>query len=534
MHATTKGETAKGTAGAAGRVTVTYRLGGDTTIAAMLARNIAYEQTVELPEAQVSEDIRERVVGRVEDVCPDPSVAGTSLAVISYDASLAGPHLSQLLNLIFGNASIFPGVRLLSLSLPDSVTETLNGPRFGVDGVRALTGVWNRPLLATALKPRGASHAQLAALAHGFAMGGGDIVKDDQNLADDFETFKLRMEACRSAVNEANDKTGRRTLYFPHLAAPASELERYLDFIALSEIKGVLVCPMILGLETTRWISEQYPLVVMAHPALTGSYTNSETQGIEHGLLLGTLFRLAGADLSIFPNVGGRFSFSRAECLAICEGLRAPLGSLATAWPAPGGGMTLDAMENMCADYGADTVFLVGGALHGQSNDIAAGTRLFSNAIGAYFEESLTAPAHPPAKNDRIEGPVERYFPFLEGFQWQGRESTPYKDAGDLAFKGVRRVELVGKFGERTSCDLRYFEVEPGGHTSREKHLHTHIVIGARGEAVLSLGNRKMPFRQHDVAYIKPLEVHQFVNESDEPFGFYCIVDHVRDRPMKP
>ena len=92
----------------------------------------------------------------------------------------------------------------------------------------------------------------------------------------------------------------------------------------------------------------------------------------------------------------------------------------------------------------------------------------------------------------------------------------------------------MGKFGERTSCDLRYFEVEPGGHTSREKHLHTHIVIGARGEAVLSLGNRRVPFRQHDVAYIKPLEVHQFVNQSDAPFGFYCVVDHARDRPMKP
>jgi len=534
MHANFQNNDTGSPATGNARVAVTYRLRGNGGEATALARNIAYEQTVELPEAQVPDDIRDRIVGRVEDIRPDPDFDGASLAVISYDAALAGHQLGQLINLVFGNASIFPHVRAVALSLPESVTATLAGPRFGIEGLRALTGVYGRPLLATALKPRGAPHEALAALARGFALNGGDIVKDDQNLADDFETFKQRVDACRHAVEEANDKTGRRTLYFPHLTAPAAEFERYLDFVALSELKGVLVCPMILGLETTRWINRRYPLVTMAHPALTGSYTNSASQGIDHGLLLGTLFRMAGADISIFPNVGGRFSFTRAQCLAICEGLRAPLGELAPAWPAPGGGMQLDGVGDMCRDYGADTVFLVGGALHAQGKSIEAGTRSFLDAIRARFQETLSTPADPAAPDADGEPSAERHFPFREDFQWQGRESTPYKDAGDLAFKGVRRVELVGKFGERTSCDLRYFEVGPGGHTSREKHLHTHIVIGARGEAVLTLGNRRVPFRQHDIAYIKPLEVHQFVNQSNEPFGFYCVVDHVRDRPMKP
>jgi len=516
------------------RVKVTYRLRGNGGETAALARNIAYEQTVELPEAQVPDDIRDRVVGRVEDIRPDPELDGARLAVISYDAALAGHQLSQLINLVFGNASIFPHVRVVALSLPECVTATLAGPRFGIDGLRAMCGVYGRPLLATALKPRGATHAALAALARGFALSGGDIVKDDQNLADDFETFKQRVDTCRHAVEKANDETGRRTLYFPHLTAPAGELERYLDFIALSGLKGVLVCPMILGLETTRWISRRYPLVVMAHPAMTGSYINSDTQGIDHGLLLGTLFRMAGADISIFPNVGGRFAFTRGQCLAVCEHLRAPLGELAPAWPAPGGGMQVDEVGNMCRDYGADSVFLIGGARRAQGKSIEAGTRSFLDAIRARFQETLSTPADPAAPDADGEPSAERHFPFREDFQWQGRESTPYKDAGDLAFKGVRRVELVGKFGERTSCDLRYFEVGPGGHTSREKHLHTHIVIGARGEAVLTLGNRRVPFRQHDIAYIRPLEVHQFVNQSNEPFGFYCVVDHLRDRPMKP
>ena len=124
------------------------------------------------------------------------------------------------------------------------------------------------------------------------------------------------------------------------------------------------------------------------------------------------------------------------------------------------------------------------------------------------------------------------------GFEWNGRPSSAYKDARDLAeglaFKGVRRVELVGRFGEPTRTDLRYFEIEPGGYSSLEKHLHTHIVIGARGRGVLVLGSRRETLAPMDVACIGPLEAHQLRNESSEPFGFFCIVDHDRDRPVAP
>ncbi|HSS66485.1 MAG TPA: RuBisCO large subunit C-terminal-like domain-containing protein [Gammaproteobacteria bacterium] len=516
------------------RLSVTYRLFGDHDRVETLARQIALEQSVELPESQVPEDIRRQVVGRVEEISPDPGIGNARRATISYAARHAGTHLSQLLNLVFGNVSIYPRVRLLDLGLPQGFLDGFRGPRYGIGGLRALTGVHDRPLLATALKPKGAAIDTLAGIARDFALGGGDIVKDDQNLADDFEIFKHRVEACARAVDEANTRTGRRCLYFPNIAAPAGELDRYLDYVATLGLHGVLICPMIVGLETTRDIAARHSLVLMAHPALTGSYTQSSEQGIDHGLLLGTLFRMAGADISIFPNSGGRFSYTREQCLAIAGRLREPLGTLAPAWPSPGGGMAIENLDAMGADYGADAVFLTGGALFALDPELRDGTHAFMHAIRARFEERLTPPSDPAAirSDDAVE--IQRYFPFEKGFEWKGRASSPYKDAADLAFKGVRRVELVGKFGERTHCDLRYFEVQPGGYTSQEKHLHTHIIIGARGEAVLAMGNRRFPFRQHDIAYIAPLEVHQLVNDGDEPFGFYCVVDHDRDRPMGP
>ena len=175
-----------------------------------IAEAIAYEQTVELPPALVPEPIRERVVARTTAIKEvDESYFDVTLA---FSARLANVNLSQLLNLIYGNVSIYDGVRLVDLWLPNDVLAHYRGPNFGVEGVRALTGVYNRPLLATALKPNGATPDVLAEMAHQFALGGGNIVKDDQNIVDDFTHFKTRVIACAEAVQRANGRTGKTCL----------------------------------------------------------------------------------------------------------------------------------------------------------------------------------------------------------------------------------------------------------------------------------------------------------------------------------
>ncbi len=518
------------------RIEAVYRVAGSERQACAVASAIAYEQTVELPEELVTDrGIAEGVVGTVDSIEPDAGLAGAYRVTIGYAAALASGQIPQLLNLLFGNVSIYAGVRLLDVHLPDVFLESLQGPRFGVEGLRKMLGVHGRPLLATALKPRGTPVEGLARMARDFALGGGDIVKDDQNLVDDdFEAFKLRTQACQRAVADANAASARRCLYLPHVAAPANELERYFEYVHWLGAPGVLASPMIMGLDTARALASDYGLLLMAHPALTGSYTNSDSQGIDHGVLLGTLFRLIGADICIFPNVGGRFAYRAEDCAGIRDRLRAPLGKLRPAWPCPAGGMRLENLDAMASDYGANSVFLVGGALLGHSDRLQSSTSTFLDGIRRHFDERLEPPAPEDRCGSKLAEAIVQHLKFENGFQWSHRQSTPYKDADDLTFKGVRRVELVGKFGEQTRCDLRYFEVAPGGFTSLEKHLHTHIVIAARGTGVLTMGNQRIVLEPMDVVYLQPLEVHQLHNETPEPFGFLCIVDHERDRPMKP
>ena len=503
-----------------------------------LAERIAYEQTVELPPALVTDPVvRERVLGRVETISPDDSGAlarpppggadASHLVTISYSAELANGQLPQLLNLLYGNVSLYPGVHLADFTLPETVLSDFAGPRFGIEGLRRLTGVWGRPLLATALKPRGLPVPEYARIAGEFARGGGDLVKDDQNLVTDFEGFRDRVLRCRDAVGDANAHTGRSCLYFPLVAAPFESIDRHFELVRAAGLRGVLVCPAVLGLDTVRALGARHELVLMGHPSLTGGLT----RGLDPSLVFGTLFRLAGVDVSVFPDASGRFGFDPAACRAIHRRLAAPLGGLSPAWPCPAGGLQLHGIEAAGQGYGPDSVLLVGGALLGHAPRVEDGTRVFAERIARSFPDHRVVDATPVLPRHRPE-----FLPFLDGYEWAGRPSSPYKStepaSGRPSFQGVRRVELVGRFGEPTRSDLRYFEVEAGGHTSRERHVHAHIIIGARGEGRLVTGSGETVLKPNDVAFIPPLESHQLRNETDEPFGFYCVVDHLRDRPL--
>jgi ribulose-bisphosphate carboxylase large chain len=122
---------------------------------------------------------------------------------------------------------------------------------------------------------------------------------------------------------------------------------------------------------------------------------------------------------------------------------------------------------------------------------------------------------------------------FSPNFRWSGIELEPYKLAthrgGD--FRGASRQVLVGKRGERVRFHVRYFELEPGGFTSLERHRHSHVVIGVRGRGGVRVGARRYTLRPLDTIYIAPEQAHQLRAIGNAPFGFFCIVDARRDKP---
>lgn len=368
------------------RFTVVYSITAATEAEARArAEDICVEQTVEFPPDLIPPGpIRDEVVGRIESL--RSLGANRAEAAVSFAVATAGGELTQLLNVIFGNISLKPGLRVERLDLPPSLLAGFKGPRFGGAGLRALLGGPRRPLLCTALKPMGLSAAELAELAYRFALGGIDLIKDDHGLADQsYAPFDERVGRCAEAVARANRETGFRCLYLPNVGAPAHQLLERARLVRERGGGGLLVAPGLVGWDATRLLAEDdgIGLPVMCHPALLGSFVTSPDSGVSHSVLFGQLPRLAGADTSVYPNWGGRFSFSRDECLSIADGARVRMGSLRPLMPAPGGGMTLDRIPEMLDAYGNDVVFLIGGALYGRGPDLVATCRHFREMVDA-------------------------------------------------------------------------------------------------------------------------------------------------------
>src|SRR5881296_3748131 len=128
------------------RLRVTYHLACSSRLAAAKARDIAFEQTVELPADAMPPEVALRVAGRVESV--ESLGRRRSRAVISFDPGAVCGDLPQLLNLLFGNISLKTGILIAGLEWPDELLTALRGPRLGIAGLREVTGARGRPCSA--------------------------------------------------------------------------------------------------------------------------------------------------------------------------------------------------------------------------------------------------------------------------------------------------------------------------------------------------------------------------------------------------
>jgi ribulose-bisphosphate carboxylase large chain len=361
------------------RIIATYHVACDAGLIAERARFLAIEQSVECPlEAIGDQAILDTIVGRVEDVAE--LAPGRCAVRIGLAAATAPAEPGQLINMLFGNSSIQQDVALVDVDLPKHYLAAFGGPCQGLAGLRTLTGAQGRALTASALKPQGLSAEALARIAGQLARGGVDLIKDDHGIADQaYSPFAARVAEVGRAVEEANAVKLGRTLYAPHLTGTLDDMRHQLDRVRAHGIGAVMIAPMIVGLANFHAVVKAAEgLVVIAHPALSG------VTKIAPPLLLGKLFRLLGADATIFPNAGGRFGYSAETCLQLAGAARDPWGELKPCMPVPAGGLTADRVAELLQFYGHDAMLLIGGSLLAARQRLTEETARFVDEVAAH------------------------------------------------------------------------------------------------------------------------------------------------------
>lgn len=117
-------------------------------------------------------------------------------------------------------------------------------------------------------------------------------------------------------------------------------------------------------------------------------------------------------------------------------------------------------------------------------------------------------------------------------FRWEGVETRAYKQEPGVPYRGVTRQVLFDD--PALHCQLRYFEVAPGGYTTLERHEHVHAVVIQRGRGRVLVGNAIAAVAPFDLVRVPPGTWHQFRADDDSPLGFLCLVNQDRDRPELP
>ena len=124
--------------------------------------------------------------------------------------------------------------------------------------------------------------------------------------------------------------------------------------------------------------------------------------------------------------------------------------------------------------------------------------------------------------------PIRRF----KSFRWEETDLLAYKEEGSAPFKAITRQTLFRD--PALKCELRYFEVSPGGYSTLERHEHMHAVLILRGRGEVLVGDEVRKIDTNDLVTIEPWTWHQFRAGPDAPLGFLCMVNSERDKPSLP
>jgi ribulose-bisphosphate carboxylase large chain len=358
------------------RLTARYRVRAEAGAIEQRAREIAVEQSVEMPVSAIRDAfVLSEVVGEVTRI--DDGGAGWFEVDIALAISTISGDGGQLLNMLYGNTSLHDDVVLADFGAPPDLLRQFSGPNQGLEGLRKISRAPGRALTCSALKPQGLPAEALAEIAYEFALGGVDFIKDDHGLANqDFSPFEARLRACARQIRRAAEITGRRTQYVPSLFGHFGQMQKQIEIARDEGLSAVMIAPMIAGASTFQALSAAHPdFAFFAHPTLAGASRISP-------VALARLFRLLGADAAIFPNHGGRFGYSPEACRRLSDALREPWADKRSSAPTPAGGMNLSRVPEILRFYGPDTILLIGGALLAAPLDaLAAETATFVKGV---------------------------------------------------------------------------------------------------------------------------------------------------------
>ncbi len=288
-------------------------------------------------------------------------------------------NLPQLLSDVAGNVfgmKEIKNLRVRDIIFPEPYVRTFDGPAFGVNGIREIMDIRDRPLLGTIVKPKvGLNADQHAEVAYEAWVGGVDVVKDDENLTDQsFNPFEERVVKTIIARKKAEDVTGKRKMYVPNISASGNVMEQRAEFVKVQGGKTIMMDIITVGFGGVDNIRQQnYGLIIHGHRAMHGAFTHNTKHGIAM-LPIAKIARLAGVDQLHTGTIVGKMKGGEEEVDEINDNMLKPWFDLKPTLPIASGGVHPGLIPELIKRIGTNDVIInLGGGIHGHPDGTQKG-----------------------------------------------------------------------------------------------------------------------------------------------------------------
>jgi ribulose-bisphosphate carboxylase large chain len=325
----------------------------------------------------------------VEDLAARVYSIDGNTVKIAYPANLFElGNMPNILSSVSGNVfglKALKNLRLNDVHLPSGLVESFKGPKYGVEEIRKLLKIYDRPLVGTIIKPKlGLETKDHAQVAYQAWVGGCDLVKDDENLSGQrFNPFEDRLVETLEGRDEAEEETGERKIYMVNVTAETEEMLRRAQLVLDQGGEYIMVDILTCGFSALQTLRDQdFDLVIHAHRAGHAAFTKNPKHGVSMRVIA-KIARMIGVDQLHVGTVVGKMYENREEVEKNCEALKTKMDGLKQVLPVASGGLHPGLVPALIKFFGNDFAIQAGGGIHGHREGTTAGAKAMRQAVKA-------------------------------------------------------------------------------------------------------------------------------------------------------
>lgn len=304
---------------------------------------------------------------------------------IEFPYDNVGANLPTWMATLCGNLyelSDHTGCKLCDVDFPTQLADRYPGPRHGVAGTRRLTGVANRPIIGTIIKPSvGLSPDDTALLVRQLGEAGIDFIKDDELMADPPHCpLKERVDRVMREIDQLAERTRRKIMYAVNITDELDAMKRHYEHVVQAGGTCVMVSLNHVGYAGVSHLRQYCELPIHGHRNGWGMWTRHPMLGIEFTAWQ-KVWRAIGVDHLHVNGLRNKFWEPDESVVRSVRALRSPLWGGYHAMPVIASGQWAgQAPETYRLTGTNDLLYVAGGGIMAHPSGPAAGVRSIQQA----------------------------------------------------------------------------------------------------------------------------------------------------------